>query len=64
MGIPPGEKKMAGVNCGIDAVGESKTSFLVSHRLPLSAAPDAYKKFDARSDGFSKAVLKPGLEVH
>ncbi|MEN6465862.1 MAG: glutathione-independent formaldehyde dehydrogenase [Syntrophaceae bacterium] len=153
MGIPPGEEKMAGVNCGIDAVGyqaldnndpsrenpaqvldclariinptgklgivgvyftgdphgvneeakkgdfmlpwgrlfnkgiaigmgqtpvkqfniylrdlimagKAKPSFIVSHRLPLSAAPDAYRKFDARSDGFTKVVLKPGLEVH
>lgn len=153
MGIPPGEEKMAGVNCGIDAVGyqaldindpgrenptqvldclarlinptgklgvvgvyftgdphgvneaarkgdfmlpwgrffnkgiaigmgqtpvkqfnqhlrdliisgKAKPGFIVSHRLPLSAAPDAYKKFDQRSDGFTKVVLKPGMEVH
>lgn len=153
MGIPPGEEKMAGVNCGIDAVGyqaldindpgrenptqvldclarlinptgklgvvgvyftgdphgvneaarkgdfmlpwgrffnkgiaigmgqtpvkqfnqhlrdliisgKAKPGFIVSHRLPLSAAPDAYQKFDQRSDGFTKVVLKPGMEVH
>jgi len=31
----------------------------VSHRLSLEAAPDAYKKFDDRSDGYTKVLLKP-----
>ena len=44
--------------------GKAKPSFIVSHRLPLSAAPDAYKKFDARADGFTKIILKPQMEVH
>jgi glutathione-independent formaldehyde dehydrogenase len=44
--------------------GKAKPSFIVSHRLPLSSAPDAYKKFDERSHGFTKVVLKPGMEVH
>jgi len=44
--------------------GRANPSLIVSHRLPLSAAPDAYKKFDQRSDGFTKVVLKPGMEVH
>jgi glutathione-independent formaldehyde dehydrogenase len=41
------------------AVGKAKPSFLVSHKLPLHAAPDAYKHFDAREDGWTKVVLKP-----
>ena len=39
--------------------GRAKPSFIVSHRLPLTAAPDAYKKFDARTDGYTKVILKP-----
>lgn len=39
--------------------GIAKPSLLVSHRLPLEAAPDAYKKFDERAEGYTKIVLKP-----
>jgi glutathione-independent formaldehyde dehydrogenase len=39
--------------------GIAKPSFIVSHRLPLAQAPDAYKQFDARSNGFTKVLLKP-----
>jgi glutathione-independent formaldehyde dehydrogenase len=41
------------------AVGKAKPSFLVSHKLPLQAAPDAYKHFDARENGWTKVILKP-----
>ena len=33
---------------------------VVSHRLPLAEAPDAYGKFDRRADGYVKVVLDPG----
>ena len=39
--------------------GIAKPSFIVSHRLPLNAAPDAYAKFDERVDGYTKVLLKP-----
>jgi glutathione-independent formaldehyde dehydrogenase len=39
--------------------GLAKPSFIISHRLPLEAAPEAYEKFDRRSDGYTKVVLKP-----
>lgn len=39
--------------------GRIKPSTIVSHRLPLRAAADAFAKFDARSDGYIKAVLEP-----
>ncbi len=39
--------------------GRAKPSFLVSHELPLDAAPDAYQHFDAREDGWTKVVLRP-----
>lgn len=38
--------------------GRAKPSFLVSHEVPLKEAPNAYKHFDARDDGWTKVVLK------
>ena len=35
-------------------------SWIVSHDLPLSQAPEAYKHFDAREEGWTKVVLHPG----
>jgi threonine dehydrogenase-like Zn-dependent dehydrogenase len=37
-----------------------KPSWIVSHELPLDQAPQAYKNFDQRKDGWTKVVLKPG----
>lgn len=37
----------------------AKPSFIVSHELPLSEAPMAYKHFDERGKGWTKVVLKP-----
>ena len=42
------------------AAGKAKPSFLVSHHLPLHEAPDAYHHFDARDNGWTKVILKPG----
>ncbi len=39
--------------------GRIKPSAIVSHRLPLRDAADAFAKFDARSDGYIKVVLEP-----
>jgi glutathione-independent formaldehyde dehydrogenase len=39
--------------------GTAKPSRIVSHRLRLDGAPDAFVKFDARKDGYIKIVLKP-----
>ncbi|SEH53657.1 glutathione-independent formaldehyde dehydrogenase [Mycolicibacterium rutilum] len=41
--------------------GKAKPSWIVSHELPLDKAPDAYRHFDAREDGWTKVVLKPQL---
>lgn len=41
--------------------GRAKPSFIVSHRLTMDEAPDAYRKFDQRSDGYTKVVLKPEM---
>jgi threonine dehydrogenase-like Zn-dependent dehydrogenase len=40
--------------------GKAKPSWIVSHDLPLEKAPEAYKHFDAREDGWTKVVLHPG----
>jgi glutathione-independent formaldehyde dehydrogenase len=40
--------------------GKAQPSFIVSHRLGLDKAPDAYEHFDHRDDGWTKVVLKPG----
>jgi glutathione-independent formaldehyde dehydrogenase len=39
--------------------GRAKPSFVVSHELPLGEAPDAYRKFDRRVDGYTKVILHP-----
>jgi len=36
-----------------------KPSWIVSHELPLEKAPEAYKNFDARKDGWTKVTLNP-----
>jgi glutathione-independent formaldehyde dehydrogenase len=41
------------------ASGRATPSFVVSHQIPLEDAPEAYKHFDARDDGWTKVVLKP-----
>jgi threonine dehydrogenase-like Zn-dependent dehydrogenase len=38
----------------------AQPSFIVSHRLGLDEAPDAYEHFDHRHDGWTKVLLKPG----
>ena len=37
----------------------AKPSAIISHDLPLGEAPQAYKKFDERIDGWHKVVLHP-----
>ncbi len=51
--------------CQLIHQDKAKPSFLVSHELPLDEAPNAYKHFDARDDGWTKVVLKPnGTKGH
>lgn len=40
--------------------GELDPSFVITHRLPLSEAADAYKHFNSDKNGWIKVVLKPG----
>jgi threonine dehydrogenase-like Zn-dependent dehydrogenase len=39
--------------------GKAKPSIIISHELPLTKAPEGYKNFDARKEGWTKVVLKP-----
>lgn len=39
--------------------GRARPSFVVSHELSLSEAPEAYRKFDQRVEGYTKVVLHP-----
>ncbi|MBX6342484.1 MAG: hypothetical protein IRY97_08500 [Thermomicrobiaceae bacterium] len=41
--------------------GKAKPSFIVSQRLPLEAAPDAYQHFDRHDPGETEVVLKPQM---
>ena len=42
--------------------GKIDSDFLISHRLPLSQAPDGYKMFHDKQNEVTKVVLKPGLD--
>ncbi len=39
--------------------GQARPSRIVSHRLPLDEAPDAFRRFDERRDGYLKVILSP-----
>jgi glutathione-independent formaldehyde dehydrogenase len=40
--------------------GHARPSTIVSHRLALSEAPEAYRRFDERREGYLKVVLRAG----
>ncbi len=46
--------------CNLIEAGKAAPSFLISHELPLERAAEGYKNFDARKEGWTKVVLKPG----
>jgi glutathione-independent formaldehyde dehydrogenase len=39
--------------------GTATPSFVVSHELPLDDAPEGYRHFDARDEGWTKVVMHP-----
>jgi glutathione-independent formaldehyde dehydrogenase len=45
--------------CNLIREGKANPSFIVSHELSLDEAPEAYRHFDARDEGWTKVVLKP-----
>lgn len=42
--------------------GKIDTTFLISHRMPLSKAPEGYQIFHDHQNDVTKVVLKPGLD--
>lgn len=42
-------------------MGRATPSWNVSHELRLSQAPEAYRPFDARDEGWTKVLLKPAM---
>ncbi|MES2980903.1 MAG: zinc-dependent alcohol dehydrogenase [Verrucomicrobiota bacterium] len=42
--------------------GKIDPSFVITHRIPLEEAPDAYEKFRKKTDGCIKVVIKPGMD--
>lgn len=41
---------------------EIDPSFVITHRVPLENAPEAYEKFEKKENGCIKVVLQPGLQ--
>ena len=39
--------------------GNAEPSLIISHELPLEQAPDAYRHFDNRDEGWTKVILHP-----
>ena len=46
--------------CNLIEAGRAEPSRIISHEMRLVQAPEAYKNFDARNDGWTKIVLRPG----
>ncbi|GAB2585769.1 glutathione-independent formaldehyde dehydrogenase [Dyella jejuensis] len=46
--------------CKLIEADRAKPSMIISHELPLEQAAEGYKNFDARKQGWTKVVLKPG----
>jgi glutathione-independent formaldehyde dehydrogenase len=45
--------------CDLIHAERAKPSWIISHELALDEAPDAYKHFDARENGWTKVILHP-----
>ena len=41
--------------------GKIDPSFVITHRIPLEGAPEAYEKFRKKEDGCIKVMIQPGL---
>ena len=46
--------------CNLIQAGRARPSQIISHEMRLEQAPEGYKSFDERSDGWTKIVLRPG----
>jgi glutathione-independent formaldehyde dehydrogenase len=48
--------------CQLIETGRAEPSLIVSHQLSLEEAPEAYRHFDARENGWTKVVLHPNAK--
>jgi glutathione-independent formaldehyde dehydrogenase len=48
--------------CRIIETHKAQPELIVSHQLSLDEAPEAYKHFDARENGWTKVVLRPRVK--
>ena len=48
----------------LEMIGEGKldTTFMISHREPLSRAAELYAKWHDEQDSYTKIILKPGMD--
>ena len=44
--------------------GQADPSFVVSHEIDIDEAPNAYKKFDQRIEGYTKVLIHPNGPLH
>ena len=58
-GVDGAAQALQRVAGGLIIAGQATPSLIVSHELPLTAAPEAYDKFDRRIDGYTKVLLHP-----
>ncbi|MFN3651998.1 MAG: zinc-dependent alcohol dehydrogenase [Armatimonadota bacterium] len=42
--------------------GDIDPTFIITHEMPLDAAPDAYQMFLSKTDDCVKVILKPGMQ--
>jgi len=47
--------------CTLISSGKATPSQIISHEISLDDAPEAYKHFDNRDKGWTKVILKPGM---
>ena len=47
--------------CTLISMGKAHPSSIISHEISLEEAPDAYKHFDKRENGWTKVILKPEM---
>lgn len=38
--------------------GAATPGFIVSHRISIEEAPDAYREFSQRADGYTKVIIR------
>ena len=63
--IATGQANVKSYNRQLSALisaGKAIPSQIVSHQLSLDDAPDAYKHFDKRENGWTKIILKPEMK--